>query len=186
MTTATAASPGFARGSAAARESGAATAAVPERLDDLLALDADTLAGLYRGASVPAIPDLSGDLRGRMLALAEMPAALTRFGALLGRQSWFPWRGKSFHADTSGSGGVNRVVVDRLRLFRFDTFVGPSRFGDFDAVQLDYDKPGNPGVIRMIKDEVRQLRPGLFLGQAWLQRAGKEPRLVLYFGLERR
>ena len=61
---------------------------------------------------------------------------------------------------------------------------GPSRGGAFEAVQLDYDHPGNPFFIRLIKDEVRQLRPGLFLGQAYLDRKNA-PRLVLYFALEK-
>jgi hypothetical protein len=159
--------------------------AAPARLDGLLELDAAALAKLYAAARVPRIADLSGDLRGRMLALSELPAALTRAAGFLGRQSWFPWRGKSFHADASGSGGVNRVLVDRLKLFTFDTFVGPSRAGVFDAVQLDYDKPGNPAFIRAVKDEVREIRPGLYLGQAYWQWKDAAPRLVLYFGLER-
>ena len=98
----------------------------------------------------------------------------------------FPWRGKSFaHQDDARGGGMNRVVLDRFKLYRFETFVAPSRAGGFDAVQLDYDLPENPFFIRAIKDEVRQLRPGLFLGQAYLQTSkAAEPRLVLYFGLE--
>jgi hypothetical protein len=160
---------------------------VPQRLDDLLALDTDTLEKLYAGAKVPKIPSLSGDLRGRMLAwqsLGGRPAAILR---TLASASNFPWRGKTFqHQSDSGGNGDNRVFSERFHLFKFDTFVGPSRAGNFDAVQLDYDKPSNPFFIRAIKDEVRELRPGLWLGQAYLQIGKGAPRLVLYFGLEQR
>ena len=95
----------------------------------------------------------------------------------------FPWRGKSFSPLGAERGeGINRIFTDGIRLFRFETFVGRSRAGSFDAVQLDYDLPGNPFFIRAIKDEIRELRPGLWLGQAYAQLRG-EPHLVLYFGL---
>ncbi len=160
---------------------------VPRHLDELLALDPETLRRLYVGASVPRIPDLSGDLRGRMLAWPALSGVAAAAVRAIASTSRFPWRGKSFrHASDAAGGGDNRVVVDRFHLFEFDTFVGPSRAGAFDAVQLDYDKPSNPFFIRAIKDEVRELRPGLFLGQAWLKAGPREPRLVLYFGLEKR
>jgi hypothetical protein len=79
--------------------------------------------------------------------------------------------------------GINRVLLDRFRLYRFETFVGRSRAGDFDAVQLDYDRPSNPFFIRPIRDEIRELSPGLYLGQAWLEIGSRPPALVLYFGL---
>jgi hypothetical protein len=165
----------------------ASPAPVPQRLDELLALDTETLAKLYAQARVPKLPDLSGDLRGRMLAwqsLGGVPGTLLR---LLASSNRFPWRGKTFsHTSADAGGGDNRVVVDRLHLFKFDTFVGPSRAGQFDAVQLDYDKPSNPFFIRAIKDEVRELRAGLWLGQAYLVVGTSAPRLVLYFALEQR
>jgi hypothetical protein len=164
-----------------------APTAVPRRLDDLLALGPDALRALYEGATVPAIPDLSGDLRGRMLAWHGLRGAAAAAVRALGGWDRFPWRGKSFrHADAQRGGGDNRVLLERWHLFRFDTFVGPSRAGAFDAVQLDYDQPGNPFFIRAIKDEVRQLRPGLWLGQAYVQVGQRAPSLVLYFGLEQR
>ena len=79
---------------------------------------------------------------------------------------------------------INRVFTDRFRLFRFETFIGPSRAGDFDALQLDYDLKGNPPVIRSIKDEIREIEPGLWLGQAWLKTSKREI-LWLYFALAR-
>lgn len=159
---------------------------VPERLDELLALAPDELERLYAAATVPAIGDLRGALRGRMLAVVGTRGRAAR--ALRAFASWdrFPWRGKSFEPLGESRGeGINRVVSDRVRLFRFETSIARSRAGAFDALQLDYDLPENPWIIRRIEDEVRELRPGLWLGQAYL-RAFEKPRLVLYFGLATR
>jgi hypothetical protein len=164
-----------------------ARAGVPARLDELLRADAATLGRLYAGARTPAVADLTGDLRGRMLALVAVPGWLFWWLRLWARTSSFPWLGKSFFADgaeVARGTGVNRVFKDHIRWFKFDTYVGPSRAGDFGAFQLDYDNPGNPFFIRAIKDEVRELRPGLFLGQAYL-RTKKRDILMLYFGLEK-
>ena len=79
--------------------------------------------------------------------------------------------------------GINRVILDRWRLYRFETFIGRSRAGAFDSLQLDYDRPDNPFFIRPIRDEIRELSPGLYLGQAWLEVGARPPALVLYFGL---
>jgi hypothetical protein len=96
---------------------------------------------------------------------------------------YFVWRGKSFSPETESAGeGINRVVLDRFRLYRFETSIGPSKAGDFDALHLDYDLPENPGFIRVIEDEIRELSPGLWLGQAYL-RIGGQSVLILYFGL---
>ena len=160
---------------------------VARTLDDLARLGPAELAALYRGAITPAVPALDGHLAGRMLAIPVLPAWL---GGLLRRfAAWrhFPWRGKSFTAHGEARGeGINRVFSDRQprRWFRFDTFVGPSRAGSFDAFQLDYDNRDNPALIRAIKDEVRQVAPGLFLGLAYFMWR-KKPHLVLYFGLAR-
>jgi hypothetical protein len=163
----------------------AAPVVIPSDLDGLLALDADALGALYAAASVPRVDELDGDLRGRMLAIPRLPSALAGPVRAFAGSSVFPWRGKSFASRSATEGeGVNRVISDRFRLFRFGTFVGPSRAGAFDALQLDYDRPSNPFFIRAIKDEVRTLRPGLWLGQAWLHVGGRD-HLALYFGLER-
>jgi hypothetical protein len=156
-------------------------------LDDLLALSPDRLSALYAGAAVPRLDQLSGDLRGRMLAwpsLARGPVAglLRRWAA----SSRFPWRGKSFTPGDEKGEGINRVLLDRFRLYRFETFIGRSRAGAFDALQLDYDRPDNPFFIRPIRDEIRELSPGLYLGQAWLEIGARPPALVLYFGLAER
>lgn len=164
-------------------------------LDDLAALSAEQLLGVYRAATTPAFADVVGDCRGRMLALPGLrpgfiARALRRFAA------WrlFPWRGKSFTPTRPGAvpgsdvgEGINRVFSDvkPRRWFRFETSIGPARAGDFDAFHLDYDNPGNPFYIRAIKDEIRQVAPGLFLGQAYVV-TRKRARLVLYFGLDAR
>ncbi|HEY4394291.1 MAG TPA: hypothetical protein VGP64_09530 [Polyangia bacterium] len=163
------------------------TAVTPTRLDELLRADASTLGRLYAGARTPKVADLTDDLRGRMLALGAAPRGLFWWASLWARTRIFPWLGKSFQAegtDPARGTGINRVFTDKIRWFRFDTFIAPSRAGHFDALQLDYDNPDNPFFIRAIKDEVRELRPGLFLGQAYLKTKRREI-LVLYFGLEK-
>jgi hypothetical protein len=152
-------------------------------LDALLDLDARALERLYCDARVPRIADVRGDLRGRMLAVVKLPRAVQRAVRAFAGSDAFPWRGKSFTPkDDHGGDGINRVLLDRLRLYRFETYVGPSRAGDFDAVQLDYDNADNPFFIRPIKDEIREIAPRLYLGQAYLELRGKA-NLVLYFGL---
>lgn len=153
-------------------------------VDDLLDLDAPTLAALYRDAGVPRLSDVRGDLRGRMLAWPAVNGMAAQVFRAAASGDQFPWRGKSFSpVDEHSGNGINRVVSDRWKVFRFTTFVGPSRAGDFDAVQLDYDHAENPFFIRAIKDEIRELEPGLYLGQAYLHTASRDT-LVLYFGLE--
>lgn len=154
-------------------------------LDDLLALDAPKLAPLYASARVPRLSAIRGDLRGRMLAPAILSPGWSALMRTWAGSSLFPWLGKSFCPLGEDAGrGLNRVGTDRFRVFAFDTFVGRSRAGDFDAVQLDYDLPENPFFIRPIKDEIRELRPGLYLGQAYLV-LPSSTHMVLYFGLTR-
>jgi hypothetical protein len=163
----------------------AVDAGLPRTLDELAALSADALLELYRAATTPALAEVEGDLVGRMLALAGgghgwLARGLRAFAA------WrhFPWRGKSFVSGTATGEGINRVFSDvrPRKWYRFATFIGPSRAGNFAALQLNYDRPENPFLIRAIKDEVRQVRPGLFLGQAYFV-TRRRARLVLYFGL---
>jgi hypothetical protein len=157
-------------------------------LDELLTFKPETLQALYQGARVPDLASVSGDLRGRMLAWPMLNPMVRSAVRVLASSNLFPWRGKSFaphseHGEVVVGEGINRVGSDAFRLYRFETFVGRSRAGNFDAVQLNYDLPSNPFFIRAIKDEIRELRPGLYLGQAWLALSGKE-HLVLYFALE--
>lgn len=163
----------------------ASSSSVPDRLDALLDLSPGELLELYREASVPRLEHIRGDLRGRMLAIPAVRGPVARLLRGLAGSKGFPWRGKSFTPRDTGRGeGINRVLSDRLKLFRFETSIGPSKAGDFDAVQLDYDHAGNPWFIRRIEDEIRELRPGLYLGQAWVRLRGGRPWLALYFGLE--
>lgn len=156
---------------------------IPEDVDELLDLDSFELQRLYENATVPRLDAIRGDLRGRMLAVTVLRSAQP-FLNFLARRKHFPWRGKSFRPASIDRGeGINRVFSDRLKLFRFRTFIDRSRAGDFDAVQLDYDLGRNPWVIRRVKDEIRMLRPGLYLGQAYFQ-TRKKAHLVLYFGLQ--
>ncbi len=154
-------------------------------LDALLRLDVPALEALYAKARVPMLESVEGDLRGRMLATTVLRGVTARLVRRWASSDGFPWRGKSFRPHGRDAGeGINRVFTDRLRLYRFETSVGRSRAGDFDAVQLDYDLPDNPFFIRPIKDEIRELGPGLYLGQAYLALPSSTP-LVLYFGLTR-
>lgn len=155
-------------------------------LDGLLDLGHAELVRMYEGATLPALASISGDLRGRMLAVPALPDRVTALPRAWARGATFPWRGKSFVPGGADRGeGINRVVSDRLKLFRFETFVGPSRHDGRPAIQLDYDHRGNPGLIRRVEDEIREVRPGLFLGQAWLRLRGKK-HFVLWFALEQR
>ena len=154
-------------------------------LDALLDRPSRELELLYREARVPHLGDVRGHLRGRMLAwpmLDRRPVIAGALRAFAGSRG-FPWRGKSFRPHDEDRGeGINRVFTDRLRLFRFDTSIGPSRAGSFDALQLDYDLDGNPGIIRRIKDEIREIEPGVWLGQAYFA-TRRRAILWLYFGL---
>ncbi|MBX3188067.1 MAG: hypothetical protein KF819_13680 [Labilithrix sp.] len=158
-----------------------------QHLDALLDRGPAELEALYREARAPRIGEVEGDLRGRMLAwpsLASRPSLASALRAFAGSRS-FPWRGKTFRPFGESNGeGDNRVFSERLRLFRFETSIAPSRAGDFDALQLDYDLPSNPPVIRSIKDEIREIEPGLWLGQAYLRTRARDV-LWLYFALAR-
>lgn len=152
-------------------------------LDDLLFLEHEELRLLYESAKAPAIGDLDGALRGRMLAVPALPDVVTALPRAWARTGSFPWRGKSFSPKSEAAGeGINRVVSDRVSLFRFTTAITPSRHDGKPVLELDYDHRGNPRFIRMIEDEVRTIAPGLWLGQAWLRVGGKK-HFVLWFAL---
>ena len=153
------------------------------RLDDLVYLEDAELRLLYESAQAPALADLAGPLRGRMLAVPALPDVVTALPRAWARTQSFPWRGKTFSPRSSGDGeGINRVVSDRVSLFRFTTAIAPSRHDSRPALELDYDHRSNPFFIRAIEDEVRTIAPGLWLGQAWL-RTGKRKTFVLWFAL---
>lgn len=161
--------------------------AAPTSLDELARLSEDALAGLYAAGRCPAVPELTGAHRGRLLAWHGAPGPVAAGIRALARSPLFPWTGKSFqHRDGAFGRGDNRIFGGRHGLAAFETRAGISRAGDFDAVQLDYDRPGNPPGLRRVVDELREIGPGLWLGQAWLRLGADGPaRLVLWFGLER-
>ena len=137
-------------------------------LDDLVAMNPDQLMELYKSGRTPEVAELDGRLRGRMLAVPRAQEAhVARWlRALAGTL----WQGKTFeHHDAMHGEGVNRVLGEKLNWFRFDTYVGPSRAGDFETMQLNFDHHGNPTLVRSVKDEVREVAPGLWLGLAYLQ-----------------
>lgn len=155
-------------------------------LDSLLDLGVGELERMYASARTPRIGDVSGDLRGRMLAWPSLERRPSLSGALraFAGSAAFPWRGKSFTPKTEDRGdGINRVVSDPLRLFRFETRIARSRAGDFDALQLDYDLPENPPIIRSIEDEIREIEPRVWLGQAYYRTKRGRRWLWLYFAL---
>lgn len=152
-------------------------------LDDLLVATLPELERLYANASVPEIEDVSGALRGRMLAVAGLPDAIARPIRRWASGTAFPWRGKTFRPiDSTRGRGINRVASERWELYPFVTYIGKSNGGDFDSLHLDYDLPENPFFIRPIHDEIRELSPGLWLGQAYLV-GSKGMHMALYFGL---
>src|SRR5438105_2602844 len=166
------------------RRAAAPTQAGPGTLDELAALGPDELLALYRTARTPRVEDLSGKLRGRMLA-----SPLVKHGAVAGFLKRFaadgpmPWQGKTFRPLGKDRGeGINRVFGNRANWYRFETSVAPSRAGDFDALQLDYDLESNPFFVRPIKDEVREVAPGLWLGLAYLH-TKKKDRLGIFLAL---
>lgn len=153
-------------------------------LDDLVFLEHDELRLLYESAQVPALSDLEGPLRGRMLAVPALPDVVTALPRAWARTGTFPWRGKTFSPRSAHAGeGINRVGSDRISLFRFTTAITPSRHDGRPALELDYDHRGNPRFIRRIEDEVRTIAPGLWLGQAWLRTSATKKHFVLWFAL---
>jgi hypothetical protein len=155
-------------------------------LDDLARLGPDELMAMYKTARTPRLEDLDGKLSGRMLAVPRLQkphvrAWLEKFS----KSRLFPWQGKTFEHETSGHGhGVNRVLGERVKMFRFHTSICPSHAGDFDAVHLDYGLDRNPPLVRDVKDEVREVAPGLWLGLAYLN-THDGVHLACYFAIAR-
>lgn len=156
------------------------------RIGDLEGLTPEELMALYQGAATPRLADLDGSLSGRMLAVPRVQdPRVRRFLARFARSGAFPWQGKTFDSESDEHGhGINRLFGNRVNLFRFETSVGPSLAGDFDAVHLDYSHNNNPPLVRDVRDEVRQIADGLWLGLAYL-RLKDGDHLACYFAIER-
>jgi hypothetical protein len=139
---------------------------------------------LYEGARTPRLADLDGKLAGRMLAVPRLQKPqVKRWVEKFAKSAVFPWQGKTFEHETESHGhGVNRLLGERVSWFHFETSVGRSHAGDFDAIHLDYEHSGNPPLIRKVKDEVREVAPGLWLGLAYLHMRDGE-HLACFFGI---
>ena len=99
-------------------------------LDELLDKTPAELEKLYAKGWVPRIDAIRGDLRGRMLAATIVSPRVRKVLRAFAGSSIFPWKGKSFRPHGLDRGeGINRVFSDRLKLFRFDTFI--ARFQRF-------------------------------------------------------
>lgn len=154
-------------------------------MNDLARMGIAELEALYRAGRTPeSLSVLDGTPPGRMLTLVGPPgrglglAALRRIAAA----PLFPWRGKSFHSHSADEGGgINRAIL-LGDIYPFETRFDTSAIDGEPCVLLDYDLPENPFFIRAIRDELREVSPGLFLGPAMLD--GREPKLVLYFGID--
>ena len=161
-------------------------AAQVRSLDDLALLGPDELMEMYRSARTPRLEDLDGKLAGRMLAVPRLQKPQVK--KLLERYSGsklFPWQGKTFAHETSAHGhGVNRLLGERVTWFHFQTSIGRSLAGEFDAVHLDYSHDRNPPLVRQVKDEVREVAPGLWLGLAYLRMRDGD-HLGCFFGIAR-
>jgi hypothetical protein len=153
-------------------------------LDELARRDPDDLMAMYRAARTPKLGDLDGKLSGRMLAVPRIQsAAVKRWMERFSKSKLFPWQGKTFEHETEGHGhGVNRLLGERVTWFHFETSIGPSHAGDFDAVHLDYSHDRNPPLVRQVKDEVREVAPGVWLGVAYLHMRDGD-HLACFFGI---
>ena len=163
-------------------------AARPTTLDELAALDVDTLEAVYRAATMPgSLHALDGSPTCRMLSVRGLDRGLAaRALRSLAAARGFPWAGKSFTAadDTHGT-GINRVRLGGgKQWFPFATRVEPSAIDGAPCIFLDYDQAPNPKPIRMIRDELREVVPGLFLGPAMLDTKRSPATLVLWFACD--
>ncbi|WP_437535242.1 hypothetical protein WME79_13445 [Sorangium sp. So ce726] len=150
--------------------------------DSLQQLDSDALLAVYRGASTPRLTDASGDMSGKLVMICGVKPPLAAWLSDFVRET-NTWAGKTFSLRDDRRGeGYNRMLNDARQRFHFDSFIGRSRAGDFDALHLDYDRPENPFFARHVADEMREVSPGLYLGQAYVRILGKL-RLVCYFSL---
>lgn len=101
------------------------------------------------------------------------------------RSKLLPWSGKNFAHEAADQGhGVNRWLGGRVVWLQFETSVGRSRAGDFDAVHLDYSVERNPRFARKLKSELREVGPGVWLAlEYWPMREGDQ--VITILGLAR-
>lgn len=85
----------------------------PHHLHELARLTAPELLALYRTACAPTVAELTGDLRGRMLAVRGTGPLWSTLLRACAASRYFPWRGKSFAPRSSGLRGDG--IKDELR-----------------------------------------------------------------------
>ena len=141
-------------------------------LADLARLEPDQLMAIYRSARTPTLEELDGKFSGRVLRM-QNPQAHRFLQRVLGSRL-LPWH-KTFAHETAGH-GYGRMLF----WFKFETSIGRSRVGDFDAVHISYRHP----IMRSERDEVREVGTGLCLG-LWYMRGRGGDKLIGFFGLAR-
>lgn len=151
-------------------------------------LQQDTVAQLdrtYRNASFPNTDRLKGDFQGSVPKVRSDTYLASAFKPIetMSNQGVLPWLVKSFYSTGDSVEGINRILLDRLKLFKFETFKGSSLFDSRECLVLDYDIPENPFFMKFIRDELRQVHENLFLGQMYLTTPLTDTS-VLYFALE--
>jgi hypothetical protein len=159
-------------------------------LDTLSLLESEALEALFSAGEPPALRELQGHPRGRVLAMPGFDSGWVA-GVLrsVHASSAFPWEGKSFDAEAGAARGIgiNRVRLGvRGGLFPFRTYQAVSIVDGSRCIAIDYDVPANPRVARSTYDEVRRVGDGLYLGRGMRRRAGGGAKLLLWFGLDAR
>jgi hypothetical protein len=155
-----------------------------QSLDELVGAHPEALRRIYEGGSV-AEPNTLGDApRGRLLAIEAGQGAfmLVRDALRLLGGDRSPWQGKAFEP----GGDVGQNVVLGRRAFPFRVELGDSIVDARPTLLFRYDEPGhgNPWPVRALRDELRTVNAGIAIGPIVLLQA--QPRVVAWFGLERR
>lgn len=119
-------------------------------LPKLKGLSLDELGSVFRRAKSPDERLLSGDIAGEVVGMGEPRGVLYLFLPVtwLSDAGRLPWRGRTFFTKQGGVMGINRVLSDRFRLFRFKTAKEPSLLDGKPVLHLDYRLPTNPLFIR--------------------------------------
>ncbi len=157
-------------------------------LDALARLSSRECDALFARADVTPLSALLGHPRGRMLAIpgyeSPLVAGFLRWYAASGLNVW---EGKSFTgvAGALEGRGFNRVRVPwRRRAFAYRTFTAKSLIDGEPCLVISYDVPENPAFARATYDELRSVGNGLYLGRGMKTRAGRGPKLLVWFALD--
>lgn len=145
------------------------------------------LDALFRRARLNAPLPLAGHPRGWVLAVPGADQGILRAIVTAAIRGPFnPWQGKSFRAEgPNGGTGTNRVGFGRhTGAFAFRTYETDSLVDGQRSFAIDYDVADNPGFARSTYDELRPVGSQLWLGRGMSRRAGKAPRVLLWFALD--